>query len=142
MHRQPKLCGSSLDYEFIRECMKINKIGLKFQFWTKIETKITLCLCFVIYCLFASRAMAQFIVSVIASSTVGGSLGPFVREKARQNIMRVPGYLHSTERLSSLLRLLGLCCFLTEPFCFIHRTSYPTRAYNTYFATFLVTLIS
>ena len=86
--------------------------------------------------------MAQFIASVIASSTVGGSLGPFVREKARQNIMRVPGYLHSTERLSSLLRLLGLCCFLTEPFCFIHQTSYPTRAYNTYFATFLVTLIS
>ena len=36
-HRQPKLCGSSLDFEFIREYMKINKIRLKFQFWTKIK---------------------------------------------------------------------------------------------------------
>ena len=25
-HRRPRLCGSSLDFEFIRECMKINKI--------------------------------------------------------------------------------------------------------------------
>ena len=40
-HRQPKLCGSSLDFEFIRECMKIDKIRPKFQFWTKIEIKIT-----------------------------------------------------------------------------------------------------
>ena len=39
-HRQLKLCGSSLDFEFIRECMKINKIRLEFQFWTKIEIKI------------------------------------------------------------------------------------------------------
>ena len=45
-HRQPKLCGSSLDFEFIRECMKINKIRPKFQFWTKIEIKMT-CLVFV-----------------------------------------------------------------------------------------------
>ena len=48
-HRQPKLCGSYLDFEFIRECMKINKIRLKFQFCTQIEIKMTyLCLCFVI----------------------------------------------------------------------------------------------
>ena len=40
-HRQPKLCGSSLDFEFIRECMKINKIRPKFQFWTKIGIKMT-----------------------------------------------------------------------------------------------------
>ena len=25
-HRRPRPCGSSLDFEFIRECMKINKI--------------------------------------------------------------------------------------------------------------------
>ena len=40
-HRQPKLCGSSMDFEFIRECMKINKIRPKFQFWTNIEIKMT-----------------------------------------------------------------------------------------------------
>ena len=40
-HRQPKLCYGSLDFEFIRECMKINKIRPKFQFLTKIEIKMT-----------------------------------------------------------------------------------------------------
>ena len=40
-HRQPKLCGSSLDFEFIGECMKIDKIRPKFRFWTNIEIKIT-----------------------------------------------------------------------------------------------------
>ena len=55
-HRQPKLCGSSLDFEFIRECLKINKIRPKFQFWTKIEIKMTY-LVVVFYCLFASRAI-------------------------------------------------------------------------------------
>ena len=40
-HRQPKLCGSSLDFEFIRECMKINKIRPKFLFLTKLEIKMT-----------------------------------------------------------------------------------------------------
>ena len=41
---------------------------------------------------FASvREKAQCIASVIASSTVGGSLGPFDCDKARQNITRVPG---------------------------------------------------
>ena len=66
---------------------------------------------------FASvRGRAKCIASVIASSTVGGSLGPFDRDKARQNIMRAPGCLHSSERPSSPLRLLlGLRCFLTEP---------------------------
>ena len=40
-HRQLKLCGSSLDFEFIRDCRKIYKIRPKFQFWTKIEIKMT-----------------------------------------------------------------------------------------------------
>ena len=40
-HRQPRLCGSSLDFEFIRESMKINKIQPKFHFVTKIEIKMT-----------------------------------------------------------------------------------------------------
>ena len=40
-HRQSKLCGSSLDFEFTRECMKINKIRPRFHFSTKIEVKMT-----------------------------------------------------------------------------------------------------
>ena len=32
-HSWPRLCGSSLDVEFIRECMKINKISPKFHFF-------------------------------------------------------------------------------------------------------------
>ena len=54
-HRRPKLCGSSLDFEFIRKCMKINKIRPKFHFLAKIEIQMThLVFCFVFYCLFAS----------------------------------------------------------------------------------------
>ena len=36
-HRQPKLCGSCnwLDFEFLRERMKINKIRPKLHFSTK-----------------------------------------------------------------------------------------------------------
>ena len=45
MHRRPDLCGSSLDFEFIRQqlrqCIKINKIRPKFHFLTKIEIKVT-----------------------------------------------------------------------------------------------------
>ena len=40
-HRQPKLCGSSLDFAFIIEYMKTKKIRPKFQFWTKIEIEMT-----------------------------------------------------------------------------------------------------
>ena len=40
-HGQPKLCGSSLDFEFIRKYMKINKIHPTFHFLTKIEIKMT-----------------------------------------------------------------------------------------------------
>ena len=69
---------------------------------------------------FASfQGQAQCITSVIVSSTVGGSLGPFDRDKARQNITRAPGYLHTTERPSSLIPLLlGLHYVLNIPFCF------------------------
>ena len=76
---------------------------------------------------FASvRGRVQCIASIIASSTVGGSLGPFDRNKPCQTITRAPGYLHSSKRPSSLLRLLfSLPLFAS----FIHRTSYPTRAY-------------
>ena len=67
MHRRPDLCGSSLDFEFIRQqlrqCIKINKIRPKFHFLTKIEIKVTYLiilffLCF-FYCLFASRAIGK-----------------------------------------------------------------------------------
>ena len=50
-HRQPKLCGSSLDFEFIRECMKINKIRPKFHFSTKNRNKNDLpcvCVCYIL----------------------------------------------------------------------------------------------
>ena len=40
-HRQPKLCGSSLDFEFTREWLKINKIRPEFHFSAKIEIKMT-----------------------------------------------------------------------------------------------------
>ena len=40
-HRRPKLCGSSLDFEFKRKCMKMNKKSPKFHFLTKIETQMT-----------------------------------------------------------------------------------------------------
>ena len=48
----------SLDFKFIRECMKINKIRHKFHFLTKIEIKMTYLVflsCF--HCLFAPRAI-------------------------------------------------------------------------------------
>ena len=32
---RPRLCGSSLDFEFIRECLKITKIRPKFHFLKK-----------------------------------------------------------------------------------------------------------
>ena len=49
-HRQPRLCGSSLDFEFIRECMKINKIRPKFHFSTKNRNKNDLpCVCVLVF---------------------------------------------------------------------------------------------
>ena len=50
---------------------------------------------------FASvREKRQCIASVIASSTVGGSLGPFDRDKARQNITLVPAnYTQPSDRV-------------------------------------------
>ena len=42
LQRWPGLCGSSLDFEFIRECTRINKICPKiFHFLTKIEVNMT-----------------------------------------------------------------------------------------------------
>ena len=50
IHRQPKLCGSSLGFEFIRECMKINKIRPKFHFSTKNRNKNDLpCVCVLLF---------------------------------------------------------------------------------------------
>ena len=43
------------DFEYIRECMKINKIRSKFHFFKKNRNKNdTLCFCFVFYGLFTS----------------------------------------------------------------------------------------
>ena len=36
-HRRPRLCGSSLDFEFIRKCMKIYKKSPKFHFLTTLH---------------------------------------------------------------------------------------------------------
>ena len=36
-HRRPRLCGSSLDFEFIRKCMKIYKKSPKFHFLTTLR---------------------------------------------------------------------------------------------------------
>jgi len=58
LHRQPPKSGSSLDFEFLRESTKINKIRPKFHYSTKMETKMTyLVFVFCHYCLFASRAI-------------------------------------------------------------------------------------
>ena len=40
-HRQPKLSGNSLDFEFRRGSMKTTKISLKFHFSTEIDIKMT-----------------------------------------------------------------------------------------------------
>ena len=55
---RPRLCGSSLDFEFIRKCMKITNIRPKFHFLKKNGSKneTPSGYVFVIYCLFASRA--------------------------------------------------------------------------------------
>ena len=54
LHRPPKLCGISLDFKFIRECMRINKIRPKFYFLTKIEILMTYLVFFFYYLLSAS----------------------------------------------------------------------------------------
>ena len=40
-YRTSQAAKTPWKFEFIRECMKINKIHPKFQFWTKIEIKMT-----------------------------------------------------------------------------------------------------
>ena len=65
-HRQSKLCGISLDFEFIRECMKINKIRLKFQFWTKIEIKMTYLVFASVFCyLLSLRLFGSWLVLTV-----------------------------------------------------------------------------
>ena len=59
MHRPPKLCGISLDFKFIRECMKINKIRPKFYFLTKIEILMTY-LVFLFYYLLSASPLELF----------------------------------------------------------------------------------
>ena len=93
---------------------------------------------------FASvRGRAQCIASVIASSTVGGSLGPFDRDKARQNITRTPGYLHTTERPSSLLPvLLGLHCFLKTLSIAFNLNLLESLQWNSSFKNYLFPFVS
>ena len=40
-HRLPRLCGISLDFEFIGKFLKINKVRPTFHFLTKMELKMT-----------------------------------------------------------------------------------------------------
>jgi len=73
-HRAPRLCGSSLDFEIIRGCMKINKIRPKFHFLTKIEIKVThlvvffsyfLSLCLSTFKIFEPRSLVGFVFKTI-----------------------------------------------------------------------------
>ena len=57
-HRRPKLCGSSLGFEFIRKCIKMNKIRPKFDFLTKIEIQMTH-LVFLFCCLLSLRLQSS-----------------------------------------------------------------------------------
>ena len=71
---------------------------------------------------FASvREKRQCIASVIASSTVGGSLGPFDRDKARQNITLVPAnYTQPSDRVVFFPLFLVFAGFFKKknPFAF------------------------
>ena len=49
--------GVRWDLNFIGECIKINKIRTKLLFFFKFAIKMTKCLCCVVQCLFASRAL-------------------------------------------------------------------------------------
>ena len=49
IHRKPKLWRSLLDFEFIRECMTINKMCPKFHFLTKIEIRMTYLVLFALF---------------------------------------------------------------------------------------------
>ena len=71
---------------------------------------------------FASvREKRQCIASVIASSTMGGSLGPFDRDKARQNITLVPAnYTQPSDRVVFFPLFLVFAGFFKKknPFAF------------------------
>ena len=82
---------------------------------------------------FASvREKRQWIASVIASSTVGGSLGPFDRDKARQNITLVPAnYTQPSDRAVFFpLFLVFAGFFKKKPFRFQFK---PFRIFKTVF---------
>ena len=64
--RRPKLCGSSLDFEFIRACMKISKIRPKFHFLTKIEIKMTYWLVF-LFCFLLSLRLQSHLKAVLST---------------------------------------------------------------------------
>ena len=61
---RPRLCGSSLDFEFVRECLKITKIRPKFHFLRKkIEIKMThlvVLFCYLLSLCFYSHLEAQY----------------------------------------------------------------------------------
>ena len=83
---------------------------------------------------FASvREKRQCIASVIASSTVGGSLGPFDRDKARQNITLVPAnYTQPSDRAVFFPLFLVFAGFFLKkkPFRFQFK---PFRIFKTVF---------
>ena len=66
-HRWPKLCGSSLDFEFIKKCIKINKIRPKSHFLTKIEiqmTRLVFLFCFLLSLRLQSSTIQNLILNV------------------------------------------------------------------------------
>ena len=71
----PRLCGSSHDFDFVRECMKICLIHPKFQFSAKIEIKMTPLLvlfCYSLHLLFLSHLEAVLSTFKILSCTNNG----------------------------------------------------------------------
>ena len=65
-HRRPKLCGSSLDFEFIRKCINLNKIRPTFHFLTKIEIKMTYWLVF-LFCFLLSLRLQSHLKAVLST---------------------------------------------------------------------------
>ena len=68
-HRRPRLCGSLLDFEFIRECMKIKKkTSLKSYFLTKIEIKMTHLV--FLFCYLLSLCFKSYFEAVLSTSKI------------------------------------------------------------------------
>ena len=90
-YRRPRLCGSSLDFEFVT-MYEINKILPKFHFLTKIEKKKdSSCVLqrFVVYCVFASRAIWK----------------PFYRSTTQNHFFCKLGHKHINSQLPNLVQL-------------------------------------